>query len=388
LIFKKDYPMDYIKSFEQDLAYYFSEVLEKPLAKPIWIYLSLSHKCTYRCQMCGVVNILQGHELSVPAVKNIFDVIAGWGWDLTVVLTGGEIFLRSDIFEIIQYGAAKGLKIEAVSNGALITKELADKIISSGLKNIAISLDGAKEETHDTIRQKGAFHKAISAIQNLVESKLKSGSGPQISVWVTIMRENVSELFNIIPLVKEAGVECLVYHPVIVNQDDMQNTSSIARFWLKDNDIELLKTQIDKIVDYQQKHGLVAFLHDPYMWIRHFKGELAKKDWKCNPFVFLNVGPDGDVRSCGAAFGNIQKLGLDECLKTKEADQARRTMKNCQKPCLQTCWANPQSDSLTGIINTLIDNLRKDRLDKQSKKQLLLTALSKLTSYEEMLKNA
>jgi MoaA/NifB/PqqE/SkfB family radical SAM enzyme len=380
--------MDYIKNFEQNLAYYFSEVLEKPLAKPLWIYLSLSHKCTYRCQMCGVVNILQGHELSVPAVKNIFDVIAGWGWDLTVVLTGGEIFLRNDIFEIIQYGAAKGLKIEAVSNGALITKELADKIISSGLKNIAISLDGAKEETHDTIRQKGAFHKAISAIQNLVESKLKSGSGPQISVWVTIMRENVSELFNIIPLVKEAGVECLVYHPVIVNQDDMQNTSSIARFWLKDNDIELLKTQIDKIVDYQQKHGLVAFLHDPYMWIRHFKGELAKKDWKCNPFVFLNVGPDGDVRSCGAAFGNIQKLGLDECLKTKEADQARRTMKNCQKPCLQTCWANPQSDSLTGIINTLIDNLRKDRLDKQSKKQLLLTALSKLTSYEEMLKNA
>lgn len=380
--------MDYIKSFEQDLAYYFSEVLEKPLAKPLWIYLSLSHKCTYRCQMCGVVNILQGHELSVPAVKNIFDVIAGWGWDLTVVLTGGEIFLRNDIFEIIQYGAAKGLKIEAVSNGALITKELADKIISSGLKNIAISLDGAKEETHDTIRQKGAFNKAISAIQNLVESKLKSGSGPQISVWVTIMRENVSELFDIIPLVKEAGVECLVYHPVIVNQDDMQNTSSIARFWLKDNDIELLKTQIDKIVDYQQKHGLVAFLHDPYMWIRHFKGELAKKDWKCNPFVFLNVGPDGDVRSCGAAFGNVQKLGLDECLKTKEADQARRTMKNCQKPCLQTCWANPQSDSLTGIIDTLIDNLRKDRLDKQFKKQLLLTALSKLTSYEEMLKNA
>ncbi|MDD5128155.1 MAG: radical SAM protein [Candidatus Omnitrophica bacterium] len=380
--------MDYIKSFEQDLAYYFSEVLEKPLAKPLWIYLSLSHKCTYRCQMCGVVNILQGHELSVPEVKNTFDVIAGWGWDLTVVLTGGEIFLRNDIFEIIQYGAAKGLKIEAVSNGALITKDLADKIISSGLKNIAISLDGAKEETHDTIRQKGAFNKAITAIKNLVESKLKSGSGPQISVWVTIMRENVRELFDIIPLVQEAGVECLVYHPVIVNQDDMQNTSSVARFWLKDNDIELLKTQIDKIVDYQQKHGLVAFLHDPYMWIRHFKGELTKKDWKCNPFVFLNVGPDGDVRSCGAAFGNIQKLGLDECLKTKEADQARRAMKNCQKPCLQTCWANPQSDSLAGIVDALIHNLKKDRLDKQSKKQLLLTALSKLTSYEEMFKNA
>ncbi|MFA4853729.1 MAG: radical SAM protein [Candidatus Omnitrophota bacterium] len=378
--------MSYIKRFEQDLAYYFSELLERPLAKPLWIYLSLSHKCTYRCQMCGVVNILQGYELHKDAVKNLFDEIAAWGWDLTVVITGGEAFLRNDIFEIVEYGFAKGLKIEAVSNGALITKDLADRIISSGLKNIAISLDGAEEATHDAIRQKGAFNKAIAAINNLAESKSKLGTGPQISVWATIMRENVGELFDIILLVKEAGAECLVYHPVIVNQDDMQNTSPKARFWLKDNDIELLKQQIDKIVNYKKHHGLVAFLHDPYMWVKHFKGELTKREWKCNPFVFVNVGPDGNVRSCGSAFGNIQGLSLGECLKTREADQARRTMKNCQKPCLQTCWANPKADSLTNIIDTFIYDLKKDNIDGKSKKESLSTALFKLTDYEELLK--
>ncbi|MDD5115952.1 MAG: radical SAM protein [Candidatus Omnitrophica bacterium] len=380
--------MDYIKNFEQDLAYYFSELLEKPLAKPLWVYLSLSHKCTYRCQMCGVVNILQGHELSASAVKNIFDTISAWDWDSTIVLTGGEVFLRSDIFEIIEYGVSRGLKIEAVSNGALIDRDLADKIISSGLKNIAISLDGAKEVTHDAIRQKGAFNKAMTAIDNLVKSKFRAAGGPQISVWVTIMRENVGELFDVIPLVKQAGVECLVYHPVIVNQDDMQNTSPAARFWLREDDIEFLRKQIDKIVEYQKRHGLVAFLHDPYLWLKHFKGKLTKKEWKCNPFVFVNVGPDGDVRSCGAAFGNVKDMSLDECLKTGEADRARKTMKNCQKPCLQTCWANPQSDYLSGIIDNLIRNLRASRIDRTAKKEILLKALSGLNSYEEMLKNA
>ncbi len=378
--------MSYIKRFEQDLAYYFSEVLEKPLVKPLWIYLSLSHKCTYRCQMCGVVNILQGYELHKDAVKRLFDEIAIRGWDLTIVITGGEVFLRSDIFEIIEYGVAKGLKIEAVSNGALITKDLADRIVKSGLKNIAVSLDGAKELTHDAIRQKGAFNKAIAAINNLVESKSKLGAGLQISVWVTIMRENVSELFDIIPLVKKVGAECLVYHPVIVNQDDMQNTSPKARFWLRDNDIELLKQQIDKIINFKEQQGLVAFLHDPYMWIKHFKGELTKKEWKCNPFVFLNIGPDGNVRSCGAAFGNIQSLSLEECLNTREANQARRTMKNCQKPCLQTCWANPDSDHLSSIIDKFIENIGKVSLDKKVKNELLQKALSLLSEYEDKVK--
>ena len=39
------------------------------------------------------------------------------------------------------------------------------------------------------------------------------------------MRENVEELCGMPFLAKSLGVECLVYHPVIVAQDDMQNTS-------------------------------------------------------------------------------------------------------------------------------------------------------------------
>jgi len=377
--------MNILREFETNLSYYFSEVLEKPFAKPCWIFLSLSHKCTYNCQMCGVVKILKGYELRIEDVRRVFDEISGWDWDFTVVITGGEPFLRSDIFDIFKYAQKLNLKIEVVNNGSLINQEIAEKIISSGLSNIAVSLDGAREQTHDFIREKGAFEKATEAIKYLVAAKQKLGFGPQISVWTTIMKENVDELFDIISLVKGLGVECLVYHPVIVAQEDMQNTSPNARFWLKEEDIDKLKQQIDKIVNYQKNNGLVAFLHDPYLWIKHFKGQLTRKEWKCNPFVFTNIGPDGEIRSCGSAFGNINKMSLQECLNTGEAHRARNIMKNCAKPCLQTCWANPQADSLAGIIDTLIYRVKKDKLDKESKKKLLADALSKLISYEEML---
>ncbi len=370
---------NYLKQFESDLRYHFSEVLEYPLAKPYWIYVSLSHKCTYNCQMCGVVKILKGQELKKETVQKTLNNIAGWKRDCVVLFTGGEVFLRPDIFELIAYSASKGLKTEVVSNGALIDAKLASKIIAFGLANIAVSLDGANENTHDSIRQKGAFRKAVNAVKNLAEAKRKLGHGPQISVWTTIMKENVSELFDIIPLVKGLGAECLVYHPVMVAQDDMQNTSSNAPFWIKGEDLKILKDQIDKIVAYQAKNGLVAFLHDPYLWIKHFEGALTKKDWKCNPFVFINIGPDGEVRSCGSAFGNINEMDLGDCLETQEAWQARRLMKACQKPCLQTCWAHPDSDSIAEITNGFINSVKNEK----DKVRLLKSGMKILEKYKD-----
>ncbi|MCM8774229.1 MAG: radical SAM protein [Candidatus Omnitrophica bacterium] len=373
--------MDYLKEFKINLAYHFSEVLEYPFAKPYWIYVSLSHKCTYKCQMCGVVKILKGYELQTKLIKKALNEINSWNWDCVVMFTGGEPFLREDIFELINYSVNRRLKTEVVSNGALINKEMASRIINSGLQNIAISLDGAKESTHDLIRERGSFKKALDAITNLVMTKKRMNTGPQISVWTTIMKENVQELFEIIDLVKELGVECLVYHPVIVAQDDMQKTSPNAPFWISDGYIKILKEQIDKILDYQSKYGLVAFLHNPYLWLKYFESTLTKKDWKCNPFVFLNIGPDGEVRSCGSSFGNIREMSLDDCLVSKEAFNARRTMKLCQKPCLQTCWAHPESNSLLDIANRFIESIK----DNKDKTKFLKETIKILEEYENLL---
>jgi MoaA/NifB/PqqE/SkfB family radical SAM enzyme len=374
--------MGALKKFEIDLVYHFSEILEYPFVNPYWIYISLSHRCTYNCQMCGVVKILKGQELPAEIIKRSFNEISQWNNDRVVVFTGGEPFLRRDIFELINNAVKQGIKIEAVSNGSLIDETLAEKIISSGLQNIAVSLDGACQETHDFIRQAGAFRKALNAIRCLSAAKKRAGSGPQISVWTTIMKENVRELFDIAPLVKDLGVECLVYHPVIVAQDDMQNTSPEAPFWIRDSDTEELDRQIEKILDYKKQNGLIVFLHDPKLWVSHFKGEVTKKEWKCNPFVFINIGPDGEVRSCGASFGNIKDMSLKDCFITREAFQARRLMSSCQKPCLQTCWAHPESDSLLKITGNFIDRIK----DSPDKAGFIKQALRLLDKFEDLVK--
>ncbi len=338
-----------------NLKFYFSEMTYVPLVKPHWIYISLSHQCNFDCQMCGVKKILNGYHLDTGLLKKALKEISDWHSDSKVMLTGGEPFLRGDIFEIIDYAVSLGVKTELVSNGSLIQDaEMASRVMASGLQNIAISLDGVHPQTHDFIRGvKGAHEKAVTALRHLSREKKARPHGPQISVWTTIMKENIEELYDIIFLVKDLGVECLVYHPVIVAQADMQNTNPEAPFWILDERIGRLKQEIDKIVAYQKQHGLVAFLHDPYLWLNYFQGTLTKKHWKCNPFVFMNIGPDGSVSNCGQVFGNLKEISLKSCLDSKEARMGRKKMRRCQKPCLQTCWARPEADSLIRIFQNL-----------------------------------
>lgn len=380
--------MDVLKEFETNLAYHFSELINMPLARPYWIYISLSHECNFNCQMCGVKKILKGKELDSGVLKAALDEIANWNSDCVVVFTGGEPFLRKDVFEIISHSVSLGIKTEIVSNGSQINNpDIAGKIIESGLKNVAVSLDGANPDTHDYIRGTAGAHKmALSALRYLSQEKKLRKSGSQISVWVTIMKENVTELDKILLLAKESGVECLVYHPVIVVQEDMQNTINSGNLWITNGQINILKEQINRLLDYRQKHGLVAFLHDPHLWVNYFQQNLTKKDWKCNPFAFIDIGPDGFVRSCGPAFGNIKEMGLTACLNTEDANAARSRMQRCQRPCLQTCWAWPEGDSLPSILERFIKDLDCIHDIKDDKVKAIKEGIVLLNKYETLIK--
>lgn len=84
-------------------------------------------------------------------------------------LTGGEIFLHPDLFEIIQLGLSCGYTLRLQTNGLLL-REIAEekmKILSSKKVLIKVSLDGWDAETHERWRAKGSFDKVISGIKRL-----------------------------------------------------------------------------------------------------------------------------------------------------------------------------------------------------------------------------
>ncbi len=89
-------------------------------------------------------------------VKRVLDQYSDVGGE-HLAISGGEPFVRKDILEIVEYASSQPLFVTILSNGTLITDETAKKLSQYNIKEVQISLDGAKTETHDALRgMKGA----------------------------------------------------------------------------------------------------------------------------------------------------------------------------------------------------------------------------------------
>src|SRR5579864_3065405 len=173
--------------------------------KPRLIFWEVTKGCNLRCIHCraSATKLSSPDDLSTDTAKEIIDQIAEVSNPI-LVLSGGEPLYRKDIFELARYGTAKGLRVALATNGTLVTKAVAQKIVDSGVKRVAISLDGADAATHDTFRGiPGAFDAAITGFRNLKEL------GMSVQINTTIARHNAHQLPHVLALAKSIGADAL-----------------------------------------------------------------------------------------------------------------------------------------------------------------------------------
>lgn len=170
---------------------------------PLVISWNVTLKCNLKCAHC-YINAKETNsvkELSTDAAKMLIHQITEVSKPL-LILSGGEPLLRKDIYEIIKYGADRGLKMGMGSNGMLINEEIAKKLKESGMGTVAISLDSSYPERHDQFRGvKGCWDKALNAI------KVLKKEGIEVQVNCTVTRQNYDEIDKIMDLAESLGVD-------------------------------------------------------------------------------------------------------------------------------------------------------------------------------------
>jgi len=173
--------------------------------KPRLIFWELTKGCNLRCIHCraSATELSSPDDLSTSAAKSIIDQIAEVSSPI-LVLSGGEPLFRKDIFELARYGTDKGLRVALATNGTLVTKEVAQKIFDSGVKRVAISLDGTDAATHDKFRSiPGAFDAALAGFRNL------KALGMSVQINTTVARHNAHQLPQMLELAKSIGADAL-----------------------------------------------------------------------------------------------------------------------------------------------------------------------------------
>ncbi|MEM3245924.1 MAG: radical SAM protein [Candidatus Micrarchaeaceae archaeon] len=295
----------------------------------------VTYRCNSRCIMCNIwKKNPQPDELSLAEIDTLFSnrLLSKLTW---IQLSGGEIFLRNDIGDIIKLIANKlpKIKIYIATNGYMFQK--IDRVLSTLDSNIrerltiGVSIDGIGK-THDKIR---GINGAFVLVQKTLEILTKY---PEVhrNISMTLLSTNYAELEKVRDLAQKTGssfgfqVENISesYFENINQQNDLRNGIGRIKSYLS----QLKMTEFG----YKNKfyiNGCIKYLNT--------NKKQVKQVIPCfSGFTSFMLDPYGNVFPClvfQKKVGNIREQNFDEIYRSYTFKQVRREISKGKCP---GCW--------------------------------------------------
>jgi radical SAM protein with 4Fe4S-binding SPASM domain len=183
-----------------------SELIERlnrkalELGIPLGAHVDLTWRCNERCIHCYLDHD-DPDRLSLAEVRGILDQLADAGV-FFLTLSGGEIFLRKDLREIVGHARLRGFDIKLKTNGILMTDADADWIAALGVRQVQISVYSHRAEVHDAITKvPGSLARSIRALEMIKDR------GVHAIVACVLMKPNAGDRAGVRELARRLGAE-------------------------------------------------------------------------------------------------------------------------------------------------------------------------------------
>lgn len=177
----------------------------------------LTERCNLQCLHCYQEK-KPVEELTFPEIKETLNEIDrmldawsnhyGLTFQTSINVTGGEPFLRPDLFLILEEMQQRGYALYLLSNGTLLDRDKARRLGRLPVRGVQVSLEGL-EKTHEAIRGKGRFAEAVKGIGYLV------AAGIPVTINTTLSELNRGEFLKMIPLARALGASRLGFSRLI-----------------------------------------------------------------------------------------------------------------------------------------------------------------------------
>ena len=326
------------------------------------IYLNLTERCNMKCIHCWLNPDYTGTgfetvkplktEISDTEIRRIIEQSMPLGLK-GIKITGGEPFLRKDIFEILGIITRHNLKVHIETNASLLDKEKIKKLKKNGLNGISVSLDAATEKKHDKLRGlKNSFQKTLNAIDLLVKNKIST------EVIMSIFNINIDEFPIFIKLMKNIGVRHVKLNTIIPTGRGLK----IQKMGLAPDIKTLL--EFNKLLEKNFSEDKKINIHFSIpVAFKSIHSITKNRDNQCGIMNIMGILSNGDFSICGIGrtekalvMGNIRRDRLDTTwkkhpilvrMRKQIPDRLKGVCGNCmfKNICLGFCRANAFSVS-------------------------------------------
>jgi MoaA/NifB/PqqE/SkfB family radical SAM enzyme len=183
---------------------------------PNKLRLEISSDCQLKCVACptakGSVRAKIGSgKMSLTLLK---DLIKNAPWVSEVELSNwGEIFLNSQLPDILEYCFKEGIRVNA-ANGVNLNNasdKALEAVVKYRVRTMTCSIDGASQDVYKQYRKGGNFDRVISNIRQINAQKEKYRSKFPVLTWqFVIMKQNEHQVEDARRLAGELGMRFVI----------------------------------------------------------------------------------------------------------------------------------------------------------------------------------
>jgi radical SAM protein with 4Fe4S-binding SPASM domain len=308
------------------------------------VHIDLTYRCNERCIHCYLDHQDYG-EMTTREVKNVLEQLAEAG-ALFLTFSGGEIFLRQDLFELIEYGRGLSFDVSLKTNALLIDESRARKLRELYIRKIQISIYSADAAIHDAITKvPGSLERSLRAIRYLL------AEGLQVKLACPLMKQNLAGFREVQSLAEELGVPYMLDLTITPMMDG--NDSVLA-----------LRNSATKLLQVLQDRSLNSRACTPTETEREPASHTgsatssgiessAYDDIPCSAgHNSCYISPYGDVSPCvqmPRPAGNLRKQSFDEIWYGSREMNRVREVRESQLPLCSSCSIRNYCERCPGL---------------------------------------
>jgi len=276
------------------------------LGSPLVAHLQLTRACNLQCAHCYFVPSREpaANELDEDEIERLAAQLEAMGTPL-IVISGGEPLRRRDLVAIGESMGRHRLDAWLCTNATLVDAALAAQLAAGPWRGISISVDGADANSHDQLRGRGNFERALRGIRLLLEAGAR-----ELQLRVTVTSHSVHQLLELAALAERLGVSRIVCKPY-----------SAAGMGGRGRDLELARSVYDDAIARARENwphrGVCIDFSDgmptrPPAWTG-----IAPTFGCVAGTTSITISPDGKVAGCASLFDaadwTLRQKSLVQC---------------------------------------------------------------------------
>lgn len=203
------YPINFLQKYS--IFKYFLYKIIRPNSTVMAIFMCPSYNCQLNCRHCYEEKGDSSLFLTTEEVKKIIDDFYNFLHGFHIYFCSGEVLLRDDIMELINYAFNKGIFSSVVTNGILLSDDKIKELKKAGVGQIIVSIDYPDKDKHDELRGcSGCYDKALVGLKKSIENGLST------TIWTYVSAFNENDLEKLRSMGEQLGVSNIFcYFPLL-----------------------------------------------------------------------------------------------------------------------------------------------------------------------------